>query len=487
MNRVQFPLRRLADIAAAVLLGLTTVVAVASPASAHKADVVGVPVCDTVQGQWVITWIVRNSQDNKDATLQSVVTSPDTPVAGIEAGSVVPRKLPTSNNGKLQGTQRVPGATTEATLTVAPDWEDHEENGTTYTGTVRPRGTCQPTPRCVSAESAEYEHTFDGPKGTATVRLKGTLPLCQGQSQDFTLVSYFAPRPEFAVPQYVHDSDTGSVTPEASSVTLDVTLPDCFTQVDLIFGGKDEIIDPLDGRKLYGDKLLGSKGAPGNRSSGPHGGWNGGAKSCTQPAAEFVSDCDGSVVVNVSNKGKFAAPFVVTGEDGFTRTVSVEPGRSKPVRVPPAAAGKITVTSEERAVASGGWQRPRDCPLPTVVAKSDCDNFTLTVSNPKGNVPVKATVTYGTQARDIAVAAGGSQVVKFPAGNTKAATVTFAGLDLELEAVYAKPATCGGAGGGGLPVTGAAVGGSIAAATVLLAVGAGLFLAARRRRVRFTT
>jgi LPXTG-motif cell wall-anchored protein len=40
--------------------------------------------------------------------------------------------------------------------------------------------------------------------------------------------------------------------------------------------------------------------------------------------------------------------------------------------------------------------------------------------------------------------------------------------------------------GGGLPVTGSAVGGTVAAAAALLVLGLGLFLVARRRRIRFT-
>jgi hypothetical protein len=266
---------------------------------------------------------------------------------------------------------------------------------------------------------------------------------------------------------------------------LNVDLPDCYTQVDLIFGGKDEIIDPLDGTKFYGNKILGSNGAPGNRSKGPRGGWNGGDKSCTQPAAEFVSNCDGTVDVHLSNSGKYPTAFEVTTGGGFNKSVSVAPGESETVRVPLDSAFEIRVTSEGREVATGGWERPQGCPQPTLVAKSDCDTLTLRVNNPKGNAPAKVNVTYGTDFRQLLIRPGESATAIFPASTAEVATAAFVGWGVGLEAVYAKPANCGG-GGGGLPVTGAAVGGSVAAALLLLGVGAGLFLAARRRRIRFT-
>jgi LPXTG-motif cell wall-anchored protein len=343
VNRSQFCARAVA----AVLIGLSAILTFANPASAHHAAVSGTASCDTAAGEWVITWTVQNSQRDKDATLLAVTASPDTPVAGIKAGSVVPRQQATAGGGQLTGVQRVPAGSTEATLTVAPDWPRNDENGKTYSGSVPLTGGCAPT----------------------------------------------------------------------------------------------------------------------------------------RPGAEFVSACDGAVDVHLSNTGKDAASFEVTAGGGFTETVSVAPGQSATVHVPAASAGKITVTSEGRAVASGSWQRPKACAMPTVVAKSDCANLTVTIANPKGNGPVTANVAYGTQSKKLTVAPGGEESVKFPASSSEVATVTFEGLDLELEAV-ATPASCGG--GGGLPKTGAAVGGYVASAAGLLGIGAGLFYLARRRRIRFT-
>jgi LPXTG-motif cell wall-anchored protein len=51
---------------------------------------------------------------------------------------------------------------------------------------------------------------------------------------------------------------------------------------------------------------------------------------------------------------------------------------------------------------------------------------------------------------------------------------------------YEQPEDCDGGNGGGLPVTGAAAGGLAGGAGALLAVGAGLFFMARRRKVNFT-
>ena len=97
--------------------------------------------------------------------------------------------------------------------------------------------------------------------------------------------------------------------------------------------------------------------------------------------------------------------------------------------------------------------------------------------------------TYGDKTESRTVAPGSAEKVSFPAGDEETALVALPELGLELEVVYA-PEGCGGGGGGeeppGLPVTGAAAGGIAAGAIALLALGAVLFVMARRRRIHFT-
>jgi LPXTG-motif cell wall-anchored protein len=71
-----------------------------------------------------------------------------------------------------------------------------------------------------------------------------------------------------------------------------------------------------------------------------------------------------------------------------------------------------------------------------------------------------------------------------PASAGLIVTVLIDGVKAKI-VTYLKPAECGG-GGGGLPVTGARTGLLIGGGIGLVAVGAGLFLLFRRRRVTFT-
>lgn len=180
MNPVSTLLRRLSAFAAAFLLTSFALLIVASPAHAHHAEVSGTADCDTVKGQWVVTWTVKNSQENKDATVVRVEATPDSTVEGIQTGSVVPRNLPSHNNGELLGTQRVAGPATGATLTVGLDWPSHDEKGETYTGTVALKGTCAPdtgppppTPVPTAAGKSDCDSltvTVINPKGGAPVK-----------------------------------------------------------------------------------------------------------------------------------------------------------------------------------------------------------------------------------------------------------------------------------------------------------------------------
>ncbi|MBQ0900676.1 cell wall anchor protein [Micromonospora sp. U21] len=501
MIRPKLSLRRPLAVLGAALIGVTGVVAVATPASAHHTTITATADCDQLTGERVITWKVENSERDKAVTLKKVTAEPGTPVTvpveGATAvsleGSVIPK------GDSVTAVQRVPGDTASAKLIVFGKWKKNGQEATNDGGiNLAADKSCAPAPKCVDADQAKYSHTFDGPKGTATVKLDGELPLCGESKQWFTLVSYFAPRPQFATPQYVYGTpDSDWVGGTQTEIKLNVEIPDCHTQVDLIWGDGEQVIDPLvEGGKRYGDKKLGSAGAPGNRSSGPQGWYNGGDKSCTTPAATFASKCDGTVAVSLSNDGKtskYPVEFEVKGENGWSKKVSVEAGKADTSIVVPAAdAGKIEVLVDGKVIENGtySWQRPEDCPLPAVTTEADCKNFTLTVTNPKGGLPVKAMFTYGDKTETRTVAAGESEKVTFKASKAESALVSLPELDLEMEAVYTPEQDCGGGGAGGeepgLPVTGAAAGGIAAGAVALLIAGAVLFVIARRRRVTFT-
>ncbi|MGW0434002.1 cell wall anchor protein [Micromonospora sp. NPDC003197] len=498
MIRPKLSLRRPLAFLGAVFVGLTAAVAVAAPASAHHTEIKGTVVCEPTTGKKIITWTVTHSETKKYATLVKVTSSIDTPVKDIQGTVLAPKG---KKGDSVSGTQEVPGdATGTVELSVFARWSQDgqtSEGKNKYENTNKGRvnlgkDTCsQAPPPCVEASQAKFKHTFDGPNGVATVELDGELPLCQGVKQSFTLVSYFAPRPEFSVPQYVYgEPDTDTIEAGKTKIELKVELPDCHTQVDLIWGGRDQVIEEIvkDG-PTYGNKKLGSPGAPGNRSKGPQGWYNGGTKACQQPAMDFVSNCDGTVIVNLSNNGKiskYAVEFTITAGN-FSKKVTVAPNKAESVEVPASDATEIVVSADGMEPKTYRWQRPENCALPTVVVESDCENFTVAVKNPEGVTPATAKIAFGGRTETVTVPAGETKTVKFPAKETgTTATVTFEGLDVEpFEAVYEKPATCGG-GGGGLPVTGAAAGGIAAGAVVLLGAGVALFLVARRRRLRFT-
>ncbi|MGS2614746.1 cell wall anchor protein [Micromonospora sp. LZ34] len=501
MIRTRASLRRPLAVLGAAFLGLTAAVAVAAPASAHHTTITATAGCDQLSGERIITWKVVNSEREKAATITKVTADPATPVTvTVDGADSKPLDTVVIPEGAyVEAIQRVPGDTSRATLKVDAVWLTNNakssDEGSINLGADKP---CTPAPKCVDASKAKYSHTFDGPKGTATVKLDGDLPLCGDSKQHFTLVSYFAPRPQFATPQYVYGTpDSDWIGGTQTEIDLKVDIPDCHTQVDLIWGGLDEVIDPLvEGGERYGDKKLGSKGAPGNRSTGPQGWYNGGDKSCTTPASTFASNCDGTVTVSLSNDGKiskYPVEFEVRGENGWSKKVTVEPGKADNGTVVPAEnAGKVEVLVDGKVIENGtySWQRPEDCPLPTITTEADCKTFSLTATNPEGGLPVKVEFTYGGKTETRTVAPGKSETVTFKAGKDETALVVLPDLELEMEAVYAPEGDCGGGGAGGeepgLPVTGAAAGGIAAGAVALLALGAVLFVMARRRRVRFT-
>jgi LPXTG-motif cell wall-anchored protein len=349
---------------------------------------------------------------------------------------------------------------------------------------------------CVGADQARYAHTFTlgASTATATIELVGA-PLCDGQSQAFTLVSYITPASTFAVPQYVFDSATGTLTREQTKLSLKVDIPACYTQVDFVFG--TDVINPLvDGGDRYGDRKVGSAGAPGNRStaaadsgSPQHAWFNGGAARCTTaPRVEAVPNCDGSVDLSLRNGpgANISAIFRVTASGGYSQTTVVGQGKLAQVHLGAGHASDIRVTLNGSTVRELSWAKPAGCAPATVSSTSDCAGLTVTVANPQGGDPVEATLASDKpETKTLALRPGETGRATFAARPGLTVTVTI-GEQRHL-LTFPQSGSCAPGTGGGLPQTGAKTGWYVGAALGLLALGGALFGLARRRRVTFTS
>jgi LPXTG-motif cell wall-anchored protein len=370
---------------------------------------------------------------------------------------------------------------------------------------------------CMTQENAEYLFTLKIEDGVATgaIMVKDK-PLCAGVKQDFTLVSYITPGKQFSVPQYVFDSKTVTLKGEATQnkqvsnrstdekatvVTIDV--PACYTQVDFVFGS--EVINPLtDDSDRYGSRKLGESAAPGSRAKNVQldksyldkGWYNGGENRCkTKPKAEFKSSCDGTTDVWLANgeKANIKAHFFISGAGGFGAGVSLEPGQQQVTKVPASAASKIEIKLNGDIIDTYSWKRPLGCVKPAATYTLDCDNLTVSETNPADGDAIDVTVKTnkpGDQPKTIALKPGAPFDAVFPVSAGLEVTLTNSIKGKTLNAFTFKgdkPTNCGGSGGGGgLPVTGENTGMMVGAAGGLLAVGAGLFVLARRRRIKFT-
>ncbi|MEW2374599.1 cell wall anchor protein [Micromonospora sp. NPDC047812] len=361
------------------------------------------------------------------------------------------------------------------------------------------RSSTPQEPTCVSAADARYTHTFDGAKGEASITLTNG-PLCEGEKQDFALVSYVAPSARFAVPQYLFDKSVKAFAPvpdgeigTVAKLEFKVAVPTCFTQVDFVFGS--EVIDPLvEGGKRYDNRKVGSPAGIGARSEGPAAWYNGGEGTCVaEPAVEATYDCTGSATLTLVNRGNVAAVFAVTGSGELAEKVTVAAGKFEKLELTEAQAKEITVAAEGMQTWQGGWEQPEDCQQPevgkpTISHATTCEELILKVANPEDGISLTSTFTPSTgEPKTVTFAPGTTKTVTFPAA--EGLSVVFTG-DLESAKPIAWTAPKGGCDeggeGGGLPVTGAAAGGIAAGAVALLALGAVLFVVARRRRVRFT-
>jgi LPXTG-motif cell wall-anchored protein len=206
------------------------------------------------------------------------------------------------------------------------------------------------------------------------------------------------------------------------------------------------------------------------------------------PAVSDVPTCDDLTVVVTNPADGAPVTVTVTTSAGDEVTEEVAPGDDFTPTFP-AEEGltyKVTVDGEE--LGAGEWQQPEDCEEPEVVkvpiaSRPDCDTLTVEVTNPLEDQAIEATLSDGDQTETLTIEPGDTGEATFDAEEGTVVTVTIG--DQSEEVAWTEPADCDGA-GGGLPVTGASTGLVAGAALALLALGGGLFLVARRRRITFT-
>ncbi len=203
---------------------------------------------------------------------------------------------------------------------------------------------------CVTAAQATYRHSFDGGAGTA--RVTTVSPLCAGQSQKFSLLSYTASSSSFAYPQFIYDEAQATIDARHTSVKLAVTVPGCYFQVDLIFGA-DVYTEVINADSNYANRKLGAPYGIGNRSAGPYGGDADGTSPCApKPAITYRNACDGTFTATLSNdpSANVDAVFLITGH-----RVHVAPGHIAGVQ---RHTGTLTIRDNTFTTNIGTWEKP---------------------------------------------------------------------------------------------------------------------------------
>jgi LPXTG-motif cell wall-anchored protein len=206
------------------------------------------------------------------------------------------------------------------------------------------------------------------------------------------------------------------------------------------------------------------------------------------PEVADVPTCEDITIVVTNPADGEPVTVTVTTSTGEEVTEEVAPGAELTPTFPAAEGLTYQVTVDGDVLGEGEWQEPADCEEPEVVkvpiaSRADCDTLTVEVTNPLEDQAIEATLSDGDETETLTIEAGETGEATFDAEEGTVVTVTIG--DQSEEIAWTEPDDCDGA-GGGLPVTGASTGLVAGAALALLALGGGLFLVARRRRITFT-
>ncbi|MEV4623624.1 LPXTG cell wall anchor domain-containing protein [Asanoa sp. NPDC049573] len=209
-----------------------------------------------------------------------------------------------------------------------------------------------------------------------------------------------------------------------------------------------------------------------------------------KPGVTFTDDCTGDVTVVVSNgteaTGKLRYAVQVDGKSVAKGVVEI--GKSSEPIVVPAGEGDtppvITVVSHGKEIGKHSWTEPEGGCVPDIEIEQTCDTLGITVINPPNGLEFDLVFTPNTgEPQTMKVEKGKTAKVTFDASEGLVVTPSVGEDELEPIA-WTKPASCEAT--PTLPKTGANTGAIAGGAGGLLVIGAGLFLIARRRRLRFT-
>ncbi|XVU27250.1 hypothetical protein ACQPZJ_09460 [Actinoplanes sp. CA-054009] len=220
---------------------------------------------------------------------------------------------------------------------------------------------------CVSAAVATYSHSFDGPSGSVTVT--AAKPLCSGQSQTFALASYTTGAPSSNARPFVYSTDRGSITASKRTLSLKVTVPNCYTQVEAIKG-----------------TALAYEGSNAPSALLSAASFSGGTRSCSPaPTVTFDNACDGTFTATLANSDQATTAAVFLSGD---RLLRLPPGDSKQLTA--RAGTTITIRTNTFTTYNGSWRQPTTCATtaPTATPTTAPATPTPTTGGAGAGVPV---------------------------------------------------------------------------------------------------
>jgi hypothetical protein len=308
---------------------------------------------------------------------------------------------------------------------------------------------------CTSAAAATYRHTFDGPGGTVTIT--AVRPLCAGQTQTFSLVSYTTGAFNSATGQFLYDSATATISATRRSVTLRVAVPACFTQVDAFFGSTVRT-ETTSTAAPYGTTTLGSGTGTGSRSAGTHAWYAGGTTACTAiPTITYANACNGTFTAKLTNAARANAKAVfLTG----SRRIRLSPGTTTTIKA--ARNATLTIRTSTFTTYVGTWRPPAAACTTTAAKRAS----TRTGTNP-GVVPARAVVAPATAS---------------PSPTHAAGTGTGGTAEPPAPAFSVNPAAIATDEPTALAATGSGLGSAIALAIGFVMIGGGVAVLTRLRR-----